>query len=562
MWVCRLIIVFFGITLLLASCGNQVALTGGPRDEEPPALDLEKSDSNYITDFTIRDITLYFDEYINLKDAANQIVISPPLTYPPKIASRLQKLTLAFNEEEVLKEDATYIINFGKSIADFTESNELLNFSYVFSTGDYIDSLAMTGQVSDAESGEPVQDALVLLYVDHQDSIIFKDRPFYFARTSEDGTYRIQNLRADTFKVMALLDNNLDYLFDPSVESVGFIDSLVVLEDTLLSGIDLEIFKEAGASQYKSYDVLAQGKARIEFTGLFDEETFHVVDSTDHLITYEPDDAFITLWYRPRNKRSVMYEAMRQRGLDTINMRINPRSLDTLDQVKISKTSISDQSGLHPDLPLLLTLDRPVITVDTSLISISDTSDNLVVLGEVTISVEDPLDISISSDWVEGKELEMTLLPGAVVDFYGVSNDTLIRSFTIGSSLDFGSVEVSLTETRDSNYVITLFKKDKKLDKAIWSSTTDVAILFDKLEPGEYQLEIIIDDIPNGRWDPGNYLEGRQSEDKYIITLPPLRADWVHEEIIDISTLVENVKPSPQLSGDEDINIRSGIKNR
>jgi len=535
----RFIILILGIIALgLMSCGNQVSLTGGPKDEVPPRLITEESSANYVTNFEKSDITLNFDEYINLKDAANQILISPPLQYPPKIASRLKKLTVGFDDKEELKEDVTYIVNFGKSITDYTESNELLNFTYVFSTGDYIDSLSVAGTVIDAETNEPVKEALVLLYIDHQDSIVYKENPFYFATTGEDGSYRINNLRSDSFKVVALVDNNLDYLFDSQSESIGFIDSLIVLEDSVTTGVDLEIFKEAGPSSYRSYEVEAQGKAKIEFTGPVEGDELRILDSVVHIVTYDEGSPLSYLWYLPSDRRSVRYEVLRNDILDTVSLRVNTRTTDTLDRVKVRKLSAGPKLGLHPDLPLVITFDRPISSIDTSLVSLIDTSMSLSVKPNMSISTDSPLDVVIAPPWESGAELVMTLYPGAITDFFGKSHDTLTREVMIADTVEFGSIKVRLINTDSVNYVVTLLKADERLKTFIWESSIEQEdLLFEKLEPSVYQLEIVFDEIPNGIWDPGNYLEHRQSEDKYTITLPELRANWVHEEIINIRNL-------------------------
>ncbi len=535
----RLILAICIITSLgYMSCGNQISLTGGPKDEMPPQLIVEESSPNYETNFVKTDIELIFDEYINLKDGASQIVISPPLTYPPKIASRLKKLKIAFDEKEDLKEDVTYIVNFGKSITDYNESNELLNFTYVFSTGDYIDSLSMTGTVIDAETSEPVKDAFVFLYIDHQDSIVYQEKPFYFATTDEGGTYRINNLRPDTFKVVALLDNNLDFFFDSQSEYIGYIDSLIILDDTLKSGIDLQIFKETGPSSYRSYEVDEQGKAKLEFLGPVQGDEIRVLDSVEHVITYDEGSTILYLWYLPSSRRSLRYEVLRNSMLDTVSLRVNTRTTDTLENVRIRSLSSSPNVGLHPALPLVITFDRPIRSVDTSFISIVDTLNAISVKPNISISEDAPDEVIIDTPWEGDAEFIMELYPGAITDFFGKTHDTISRNFFVAQETDFGSIEVMLIDTDSIQYAITLIKGDKRLKTLIWNTASSQDNLsFEKLEPAVYELEVVFDIIPNGIWDPGSYLEHRQSEEKYTITLPDLRANWVHEENIDIKRL-------------------------
>ena len=118
---------------LLWQCANPVALTGGSRDETPPKIVKDGIlPGNLQTNFVKQDITFTFDEWVKLNDAINQVVVSPPLEKTPKVELRNKELVFSFHEDEVLKEDATYTINFGEAIKDLTEGNPA-EFTYVLS---------------------------------------------------------------------------------------------------------------------------------------------------------------------------------------------------------------------------------------------------------------------------------------------------------------------------------------------------------------------------------------------------------------------------------------------
>ncbi len=535
------LLLFFGVSVLLGACANQVALSGGPRDEDPPQIDEEASIANYQTRFEIQDIELYFDEFVDLKDAAKQIVISPPLEFAPQIGSRLKKVFVAFNESEVLKEDVTYVINFGKSIRDFTESNELLNYTYVFSTGDYIDSLSVSGSIQDAKTGEPSEDVLVLLYTEDRDSIVYQERPYYFARTDKEGNYRINNLRSDTFKVMALKDENLNYLYDPGQEEIGFLDTVLFISDTLTTGIDLALFREETEPRYKSYDVINQGRARIDFEGAADSSAIRVIDSIDQLVVHKGQDPYLTLWYHPRSARSIRYEVTRQGVLDTVTMRINTRNVDTLpDEIDLLTFGFDNKIGLHPAVDLNLPFDRPIREISLDKIIMVDTLDK----DTLDLSMDNTrlpsLMATISSDWPQERDIQLTLLPGAIIDYFGRSHDTLERMVRIAQPEDFGQYILTPTSSDTLDYVISLLKGDKKLTQVIYSASNpedQQKIVFDRLVPGDYKLEIIVDIVSNGRWDPGEYLAKRQSEEVYNVPLPSLRPNWKEEKDINMQEI-------------------------
>ena len=120
------------ISLFIASCANQVTPTGGKKDTTPPVvLDYEPDSATVF--FDAQQITLVFDEYVQLNDVFNQVIVSPPLDATPEIKLKGKTVTINLNSE--LKQATTYTINFGQAIKDITEGNALENFTYVFSTG-------------------------------------------------------------------------------------------------------------------------------------------------------------------------------------------------------------------------------------------------------------------------------------------------------------------------------------------------------------------------------------------------------------------------------------------
>ncbi|HHS95132.1 MAG TPA: hypothetical protein ENJ45_00970, partial [Phaeodactylibacter sp.] len=177
--------------LFFFGCAQPKAPIGGPKDENPPELIPDKSDANMQTRFDKRSFELTFNEWVQLNDVYNQVVVTPPLKYAPDIKLHRKTLVFTFDEKEQLRSDATYIINFGEAVKDFNEGLPAKNLRFVFSTGDYIDSLSVRGKVVDAFSGEGVKDILVMLYDNSADSVVYTERPFYFTRTQGNGNFKI-----------------------------------------------------------------------------------------------------------------------------------------------------------------------------------------------------------------------------------------------------------------------------------------------------------------------------------------------------------------------------------
>jgi hypothetical protein len=126
-------IVLWGLLILISACavrGGQ--LVGGPKDETPPSVVSDKSTPNFQTNFADRSVIITMDEWVKLEDPYTQILISPPLEKRPDIKIKGRAVLVELHEEEVLRENATYAINFGEAIQDITENNPLKNYSFVF----------------------------------------------------------------------------------------------------------------------------------------------------------------------------------------------------------------------------------------------------------------------------------------------------------------------------------------------------------------------------------------------------------------------------------------------
>ena len=66
--------------------------------------------------------------------------------------------------KDTLESNTTYSMNFGNAIRDVNEGNIMKDFTYVFSTGPYIDSLELTGNVVLAEDGKIDTTMIVMLH--------------------------------------------------------------------------------------------------------------------------------------------------------------------------------------------------------------------------------------------------------------------------------------------------------------------------------------------------------------------------------------------------------------
>ena len=223
-------------TFFMHSCANTTqSPSGGPKDTIPPALYWTNPSPGavHVPTHGAR-FEFGFDEYVKIK-TANNIFLSPPLQKPPKSKIKGKGVQVWFEED--LRPNTTYTISFTDAIADNNEGNMFPGYAYVFSTGDSIDSLMITGTVLDCNTLKPVKNATVMLYKDHSDSAIFKTRPDAAVKTDDWGYFALPYLQDTLFRLYAILDENNDNLYQMETEQVAFIDSLIrprtVVADTL-----------------------------------------------------------------------------------------------------------------------------------------------------------------------------------------------------------------------------------------------------------------------------------------------------------------------------------------
>lgn len=230
-----LLIVIAALTVGCASIGNP---SGGPRDEQPPRF-VRSHPAPGSAGIPVRTekITLDFDEIVNVKDPFSKVAVSPPSSQTPRISSQGRRVTVTF--PDTLLPNTTYTIDFGNSIEDNNEGNPLENFSFTFSTGEYVDSLRISGFVASAANLEPMQQKLVGVHripddvadaaykLLQTDSLIFSRKFDRVARTDETGRFSIEGLSPGRYRIYALDDANSDYIYSSPSEMLAFSGEII-----------------------------------------------------------------------------------------------------------------------------------------------------------------------------------------------------------------------------------------------------------------------------------------------------------------------------------------------
>lgn len=565
--------------IFISGCANQGYPEGGPKDEDPPRMVASDPPMN-ATNFEGDEIEIVFNELIVLRDALQKVVVSPPLNNSPTIRGLGNKVTVVFDEE--LQPATTYTIDFADAIQDNNEGNPLTGFTFSFSTGDTQDSLQVSGHLFEADTHTPVAGALVMAHSNHTDTAFTKTVPARVAKTNEKGEFTIRNLAEGRYRIFALEDMNRNYRFDQPGERIAWhpdlveptfewrdrVDSLFkdsVTLDTVLytkelvylpDSIQLFLFQEDFEEQYLDSRE-RQERHRLDF--IFNrplEDSLQVKPISGNT---EEDDWFI--YERSLRHDSVMIwitdssvisrDSLTIEAVYPVRDSLN-KLVDRVDTLKMfyrdrnaeenRKRRDKDEREEPARVPLSVRLPGGSLDIGTSvMLSFPVPPSRIVIdsmeLAQKTDTVFQPVNFNISQDsvrirnfeidhpWIPGGEYRLVIDSAAFQGIYGRVNNPLKSEFKINTEDSYGTLYVDVPNAGDNALLQVLNSQEKVIRKAWLPDNGKLAFRY--VKPGEYFLRIVEDLNANGKWDTGDFNEGRQPERvHYYPEKIQLRANW------------------------------------
>jgi uncharacterized protein (DUF2141 family) len=510
----------------LVQCGRRGTLTGGPKDKEPPVL-IKAEPENMTINFTAKKIRLYFDEYIKLQDVQEQLIVSPPLKYLPDItpqggASKYVEIKI----KDTLRENTTYTFNFGQSVQDNNEGNPSSFLTYVFSTGDYIDSLEVKGVVIDAFNKKPDDFISVMLYeldTAYTDSTIFKRPPNYITNTLDSTViFKMNNLKEGQYALFALKDATKNNIFDQNSDKIAFLRDTVSLPTD--STYVLTLFKEV--PNYAASVPSFTSKNKIIFGYFGEDENITVQpltklpDTVKTLTRKEYEKDSINFWFTPFEIDSLVFTVTndKQKVIDTFTVKSRKVGLDSLVLTPNQRGSLNFNESFH------IMATTPLVQIDTSKMKMIS-KDSLEIVPKLKLdTLANKVDFDFLPEPNENYSLE--LLPGAITDFFGETNDTLSYNLSTQSLADFGNLTVNIQGAVSYPILVQLTDKEGRMQLEIYAKE-EQPFEFNNIEPSTYLIRVIEDGNGNGRWDTGNFLKNLQPERvKYYPDEIEIRANW------------------------------------
>ena len=533
-------LLFAFLILFFSQCAKKGRPSGGPKDEDAPLF--VTADPPYESiNFDKNEINIYFNEYIKLKDLNKQLIVSPPLNPSnPSLISPQGSPSKFINIKilDTLKENSTYIFDFGNSVQDNNESNTLERFKYVFSTGTYIDSLTLEGSVKNSFKSEDLKNIKLLLYrldSSYSDSAVYKRKPDYVTSSLDTSNYKFSNLRKGNYLLVALNDERSDYLFNPKADEIGFLkDTISLPRDSILKDI-ISIFKEELPYKFKRGKEISKGQLILGYEGKVTKiniETISAVPDNFQTITFpEKDKDTINLWHTPIERDSLIFKVNNNGISDTIVIKLRKKEIDSL---KVSRQTIG---VLDYKDTLFLSTNNPIIKIDTTKINFIDTDTINILYTPYISKKENKIGFIFQKKFK--KTYKLNVYPNALTDIFNTSNDTIISQFKTRSLEDYGEITLDVKNTKKTPVIIQLTDLN---DKTIAQETTNVSknISFKYLNPNRYKIRIIYDINNNGKWDTGNYLAKKQPElVEYLPEIQEVRANWQLPIVLNIKELLQ-----------------------
>lgn len=511
------------LPVIAAACAQVRELGGGDKDEVAPRL-LSAEPAPLTTDFTGTRIVLRFDERIQLDRVRDRMLVSPPLAAAPEV-----RITGANNVtidlKAPLRANTTYTFGIGEAVKDLTEANIAAGLSYVISTGPTVDSLSFSGTVSNAFSGAPEKDVLVVAYATDDTSTFRTGRPTYATRANTSGAFQLRHLRDGDYRIYALRDQNADYTYDLPNEEIAFLDRPLrptTVTDTTVAPIALRLFREPSSmQQVREAKVTADGALRVVFARPETTVSVRDVTRTGGTLSWSQEWGVgrdtVLLW--PSDTTDLVrgrYELRTDSILDTLRYRPVER-MPFFTDVRTAVREDGDAVALH------LITSRPLRAVDSTRFRVVRDSTEL----PFTV-VQDTTDrrrAIVRTTLPPGASAMLMVMPKGIEDIYGGHNDTLQAGLGRAAENSTGTLRITVKadSTVSGPWILQLLDMQGNSLRETRMVRNGVPVVWERLAPGNHGLRLIADANGNGRWDPGLLDTGLQPE-----------RVWRHAEVVNV----------------------------
>lgn len=494
----------------LFSCAQIVAPTGGKKDTLAPKL-VRVFPNNQSKNFHGTLIELQFDEYVNVDNIKQQLVITPSLTegYETKIMPKGVRLTL----NAPLKENTTYNLNFKETFKDITERNPAKNVRLVFSTGNVIDSLKVDGEVMNVLSGKPMMDVSVGLYQYSDTLKPAKNKPYYFTKTDSLGKFNMENIAAGKYRIYAITDLDNNSLYAEAKEMIGFV------RDTINLQSNLSTLKIAMSKNDKTKNKVSKSRAT---------SSYYFVEYLKPIKSFKVSFAKTSdsIIYQQVGSNSIRFFNIKKNSTDTLKVQIavtdslervftheqkikfkvpSKKENDNIKEELTTKITPDANDDVEPkSLAYTLTFSKPIRSwsID-SIKAISDTIKKIPVSKELIHWNKDMTEMNIVfKEVIRAKEnISIQFQKGAFISIEGDSSMYIKTLNPIKDPELYGTIGGEVTNKQKKNFIVQLINEQGQVIQELFNTP---AYNFTFVKAGLYTIRLVVDENGNRRWDTGD----------------------------------------------------------
>lgn len=517
---------------------------GGPQDEDPPVV-LEMTPKDQSLNTKPEEITLVFDEYIKLDNANKNILITPRINKDEVIFTAL-KNTLVIELNQELEDSTTYVFNFQKSITDLSEGNPAENLKLVFSTGESIDSLNVSGSVNTYFPGrnDKLEDAIVGLYPLVDTTNVFIAPPYYLSQVDSSGNFNISNIKAGKYLAYAWQDDNNSLKAEYKSEAFDFIRDTITIDQNI-DGIQFNLSKGD------------QNPIRLLRSSTLGSNYTIVLNKTPIEVTLENEEMGKEIFYTLGDKRINLFS--KQVFSDSLAFNVSLKDsvgyqIDSLIWTKFEEsdrnpekltTTANSGKSFYRNLPIELTFNKPIRDINYDSLYLSYDTASMIAISPDMLRFKDSLRRDILEinllvpDSIPFETFSLKAADSTFLDIEGQYNEVALsanykklKTETLADAIS-GKIEGS-----EGPFIIQLLDSKGELKRESYLDQGN-QFSFTLIESGNYQIRIIEDSNGNRRWDPANFEERRYAERTFDFIDPEtgtknitIRGGWKVEDIV------------------------------
>jgi uncharacterized protein (DUF2141 family) len=526
MWVILRSIAYMLLIVIVNSCANIQAPTGGEKDIKAPVL-IGSTPENKQTNFDGQQVKLTFNEAIEIVNLKNNLLISPYIE--TNYEAKVQRNMLTLNFEKPFPENTTVTMNFGEAVKDMTEGNITQNLQVTFSTGPFLDSLFIEGNVKEMLSNKANEKVIVTLYRTDDTLKVTQHKPVYYTKPNEEGKFRLSNIKEDTYQIYAYEDLNNNLKFDQQTEKIAFLNEPIELNENI-TNLDLRLVKQ----DERPLNVIRKGQtgqqAEIEYNKNIEEATVTTLAENKPLTTTiarEGNKAIIYNELQVYDSLQVKIAARDSLGIssaDTVNIIFKQPKEDDLKTINFgSEPERGGQVG--EDFTIELTSTEPVKEVLKDRFKVI--ADSVTEITNIKIE-QNKQKIALRGQVQNAQGIEVLVSDSAVQTVTGKYNKADTLNYSISRENSRGDISGTIN-TEENNFIIELVREDFTVERRI-TNTKNYA--FRNVKPQKYLIRVIVDSNGNGKWDAGRFSESKEPEKiifyKEVIEVRP---NWEIEQI-------------------------------